>query len=351
METSSPVLPPEQEITIKLKCPRIWPMILALYVLGAIIPECVATFNTAPRSFLFNPLSFFFLTAFYGSANLLIRELIRGYPRRLTSLLLLGIAFGFVNEGMIAGTWYTVVPEGYLLLGGIDWAWAVALTAFHTIYSVILPIFLVEALFPAMARVAWLRRKGFIGFSVLFGLTTSLTFLQPAYRLERFLVFLTVIVLVIIALGLPFSEQSRPLDLGTLPGLGRLRLAGLVGTLLYFGSIFLVPAMLAHTLFPVSPMLSQVLIILSIFLVCAFLLVMVRRWSAHRAWGHRQALALITGALLPAILLSLFLPRMWLVAQPAATLPCLVLLLWAAYRERKLTALEMSRNYEGISKR
>ncbi len=31
METSSPVLPPEQEITIKLKRPRFWPMILALY--------------------------------------------------------------------------------------------------------------------------------------------------------------------------------------------------------------------------------------------------------------------------------------------------------------------------------
>lgn len=210
METSSPALVTEQATTIKLKHPRFWPMILALYVLGGIIPECVATFNTAPRSFLFNPLSFFFLTAFYGSANLLIRELIRRRPRGLTCLLLLGIAFGCVNEGMIAGTWYTVVPDGYLRLGGIDWAWAAALTAFHLIYSVILPLFLVEAFFPIVARVPWLRRRGIIGFSILFGLTTSLTFLLPTYRLERFLVFLAVIVLVVIAVRLPFSEQVRP---------------------------------------------------------------------------------------------------------------------------------------------
>jgi len=343
METSSPALVTEQATTIKLKRPRFWSMILALYVLGGIIPECVATFNTAPRSFLSNPLSFFFLTAFYGSANLLIRELIRRRPRRMACLLLLGIAFGFVNEGMIAGTWYTVVPTGYLRLGGIDWAWATALTAFHLIYSVLLPLFLVEALFPSVARVPWLRRRGFIGCSVLFGLTTSLTFLLPTYRLERFLVFLAVIVLVVIAIRLPFSEQVLPLDAEKLPSLGRLHLAGFVGTLLYFSTILLVPALLAHTLFIVSPMLSQVLLLLSILFVCIFLLVIVRRWSTRRAWGHRQTLALITGALLPTILLSVLLPQMWLMAQPAATISCLALLLWAAYRKRMRAALEKGR--------
>jgi hypothetical protein len=335
METSSCVLPPEQEITVKLKRPRFWPAILALYVLGGLIPECIATFNTAPRSFLFHPSSFFFLTAFYGSANLLIRELIRRRPRRLACLLLLGVAFGFVNEGMIAGTWYTVVPDGYLLFGGIDWAWAVALTAFHTIYSLITPLFLVEALFPALARVPWLRRRGIIGMSVLFGLTTSLTFLLPAYRLDRLLVLLVVIVLVVIALRLPLSEQVRPLEPGKLPGLGHLRLAGFVGTLLYFGAILIVPALLARTFFPFSAMLAQVLIILGILIVCAFLAVMVRRWSTRSAWKGSQALALITGAFLPTTLLSLFLPQMWLAAQPAVTLPFLALLVLAAYRKRK----------------
>ncbi|HEY0757211.1 MAG TPA: hypothetical protein VGD98_24870 [Ktedonobacteraceae bacterium] len=335
METPALTLSPEQEITVKLKRPRFWPAILTLYVLGGLIPECVATFNTAPRSFLFNPSSFFFLTAFYGSANLLIRELIRSRPRRLACLLLLGIAFGFVNEGMIAGTWYTVVPDGYLLLGGIDWSWAVALTAFHTIYSIIIPIFLVEALFPTLARVPWLRRKGVIGFSVLFLLTTSLTFLLPTYRLERLLVLCAVVILVICAVRLPLSKHIRSLEPDKLPGLGRLRLAGFVGTLLYFGAILIVPGLLAHTLFPSYPVLSQILIILSILITCAFLLRRVRRWTTRSSWRENQALALITGALLPTTLLSLFLPQMWLAAQPAVTLPLMALLLWTAYRRRK----------------
>jgi hypothetical protein len=334
MEISPLPLLPEQQITVKLKRPRIWPAILTLYVLGALIPECVATFNTAPRSFLFNPPSFFFLTAFYGSANLLIREVIRRRSRRLVCLLLLGIAFGFVNEGMIAGTWYTVVPAGYLLLDGIDWAWAAALTAFHMIYSIMLPIFLVEALFPSLARIPWLGRKGLIGFSILFGLTTSLAFLLPTFRLERLLVGLAVIVLALIALSLPLAESRRPSVEGQLPGLIRLCLAGFVGTLLYFGTILLVPGILSHTLFPIAPVLSQALIILSVLIVCTVIGMQVRHWTRRPGWQEKQILALITGALLPTILLSLLLPPMWLAAQPAITLPLLALLLWAAYRKR-----------------
>ena len=340
METPALVPLPEQEITMKLRGPRVWPAILALYVLGAIIPECVMTFNTAPRSFLFNPTTFFFLTAFYGSANLLIRELVRRRPRSLASLLVLGIAFGCVNEGMIAGTWYTVVPTGYILMGGIDWGWAVSLTAFHTLYSVILPIFLVEALFPTLARVSWLRRRGIIGFSVLLAFTVAFTFLLPTYRLERVLVFSAVIVLISIAVSLPVSIQQRRLDTRAVPGLGRLRLAGFAGTLLFFGAIIFLPALLAHILFPAHRVLTQLGIILGVLIFCACLLLIVRRWGRRRVWGHRQSLALITGALLPTILLSLLLPSAWLAAQPAATLPCLALLLWAAYRKRRSETLK-----------
>lgn len=229
---------------------RIWPAILTLYVLAAIIPECVATYNTTPRALLFNPTLFFFLTAFYGSANLLIRELIRRRRRRWACLLLLGAAFGFINEGIIAGTWYTVIPGGYAMIGGVDWAWAVALTAFHTLYSVVIPILLVEAIFPDLADRPWLKRRGLIGFSLLLALTTTLGLLAPAYRLDRFLVLLAVIVLTIIALRLPLVSKPGQQSAREAPRLGRLRVAGFGGTLLFFGAIIFVPALLAHTVAP-----------------------------------------------------------------------------------------------------
>jgi hypothetical protein len=59
-----------------------------------------------------NPLELLAIAAFYGPAVLLIREaLIRRRPG-WTSLVLLGGAFGFVNEGVVAGTWYVETPDG-----------------------------------------------------------------------------------------------------------------------------------------------------------------------------------------------------------------------------------------------
>jgi len=313
---------------------RIWPAILTLYVLAAIIPECVATYNTAPRSFLSNPALLFYETAFYGSANLLIREVMRRHPRGRVSFLLLGVAFGFVNEGILAGTWYNVVPGGYTLIGGVDWAWAVALTTFHTIYSVIVPILLVETLFPALADRPWLKRRGFIGFGVLLALTTSLAFFAPTYRLARFLVLLAVIALAIIALLLPLASPLRRQRPGMLPGLARLRIAGVAGTILFFCTITLVPAIGVHFIGPSRNNLAQVVYIVLILGVGIVLLNVAGRWSRRSGWGHPQTLALITGALLPGIILSLLLPQMWLAAQPAATLPCLVLLVWLTRRTR-----------------
>ncbi len=312
---------------------RIWPAILTLYVLAAIIPECVATYNTAPRSFLFNPATFFFETACYGSANLLIRELMRRRARSWASFILLGAAFGFVNEGIVAGTWYNVVPVGYTLIGGVDWGWATALTTFHTLYSVVIPILLVETLFPDLAAQPWLRRRGLIISALLLTLTTSLGFFSPVDRLARLLVLLAVVVLVGIALLLPQPARAAQISRSAALGMVKLHIAGFVGTLLFFGAIILAPAILIHIIPLTWHNPAQLFDILLIVAVGLFLLNTVRRWRrSDDSWKPRQTLALITGALLPTILLSLFLPQMWLAAQPVATLFCLGILLWSARR-------------------
>ena len=63
-----------------------------------------------------------------------------------------------------------------------------------------------------------------------------------------------------------------------------------------------------------------------------------RRWSDLAAWGRRQTLAVITGALLPAIALSLVLPAALRGLEPLATLPMLGLLTWLARRLGRDTA-------------
>ena len=75
--------------------------------------------------------------------------------------------------------------------------------------------------------------------------------------------------------------------------------------------------------------------ILYMILICGFFCLVVvigRSWSGRADWGRRQTLAVITGALLPAILMSLVLPAALRALEPFATLPMLALLIWLARR-------------------
>ena len=137
---------------------RTWPAVLPLYLLAALIPESIATGNTPVLSYLSNPVALLFLAAFYGGADVAIRELRLRRGLRWGGALALAVAFGFANEGVVAATWYRVAPTGYAYLGGVDVAWAVLLTLFHAVFSVVVPIALVQLMFPVVAGQTWVRR-------------------------------------------------------------------------------------------------------------------------------------------------------------------------------------------------
>lgn len=82
--------------------PRTWPAALALFFLAALIPEAVATCNSPPL-LLDRPADVLFLSAFYGSIALGVREFMHRHSARWASVLLLGMAAGAVNEGIIVG--------------------------------------------------------------------------------------------------------------------------------------------------------------------------------------------------------------------------------------------------------
>lgn len=148
-------------------------VVLALCLLAALVPETIATWSTSVAAIVANPLELLAIGAFYGPAVLLIREaLVR---RRLgwRGLVLLGGAFGVVNEGVVAGTWYTETPDGYAAVGQVVVAWAVALTLFHLVVSVLTPLALVDALFPSWASRPLLGRWGMILSAVVLVVMTS----------------------------------------------------------------------------------------------------------------------------------------------------------------------------------
>ncbi len=141
--------------------------VLALLLLAPAIPELLSGSTsltwvvTDPLRFLFGfPLDI----ALYGCGALLIREFAVAYHKGWASILLLGAAYGIAEEGFEVHTFFappaqTVGPLGiYGHLFGVNWLWALALTAFHATYSIALPILLTQLWFPQVKDARWFDR-------------------------------------------------------------------------------------------------------------------------------------------------------------------------------------------------
>jgi hypothetical protein len=310
---------------------------------AALIPETVATFNSPPLLLLTRPATYLFISAFYGSVALLVREYLRSRAARWAGILLLGMAAGAVNEGIIAGTWYKVQYPGYALIGGVDPAVATGLTVFHALVSTVLPIFLAELIFPDVADRRWLRPRGLTTFLVLLAATAALGFAPAADRADKLVVLGSVAAAVVIALTLPAgaarTQVPRPV-----PATGRLRLAGAAATVTFYVLFAVVPGLIAAGVPAAERGSWQVLIVLLMAVFCWEVVSVGRAWTSRPSWGQPQTLAIVTGVLLPTIIASVILPMALRSLEPLVTLPVLALLIWLGRRQRRNAALAASRS-------
>ncbi|MFI5272696.1 MAG: hypothetical protein ACHQ4H_06650 [Ktedonobacterales bacterium] len=320
---------------------RTWPVVVLTCLFAGLIPETVATSSTSPAKMIAQPISLPFICLFYGTALLLVREALLRRRLGWTGVLLLGIAFGVVNEGVAAGTWYTVLPTGYRFIGPVDLTWIVALTIFHTFLSIVLVAAFVECAFPAFAGRSLLRWPGITICAVLFGGFALLVALTPHYRAYRLLALALACALTLVALLLPgrgTRVRHGPLIASASeapPRLWTLRLAGFGVMCLYFVLIYLVPAIVASVARG-SLLADQFFDIALLLLFSGLLIWRGWRWfEATSGWTARHTLALITGALTFTILMSVLLPEGWALAEPLVTLPFFVLLLWLGWRARQ----------------
>jgi hypothetical protein len=114
------------------------------------------------------PLVLVFLAPLYGSAALLIREVIRRTGRGWPSMLLLAAAFGVVQAGVVDQSLFNPAYGRYdfqhpVHVGGLDVSlyWMLAFVSGHVVASMATPIALAEAWTrePARRR-PWLGRRG-----------------------------------------------------------------------------------------------------------------------------------------------------------------------------------------------
>lgn len=266
---------------------------LVLYFLAPAIGELLS--GSAPPIEFFNPSGLLLLPALYGSGAILTRELALRWEKRWPTILVLGLAYGIIEEGLMVKSFFDPAWPDLGLLGvygrwaGINWVWSLFLTIYHAVYSIATPIFLVELLFPERRNERWVGRRGMITLSllllavVLFGFFILTPYRPPA--LQYLMALVVTVGLYAVARRMPThwwirrTEPRRsPLWFG---------LVGFGSTLVFFFMHWILPEIGV----PVSlTMLAAVILVWMVVIV-------VRHMSGEGGWSDDDKLALTSGAL------------------------------------------------------
>lgn len=257
---------------------------LVLLVLAPFIAELLLGDISVKMLFIF-PI----LAAMYGAGILFIREIARRTGRGWPTILMLGAAYGFAEEGLGDMSLFDPNFAGQHLLAagrflGIGWPWWFYVITLHVVWSVATSIGLTEALFPARAGRPWLGKVGLTVSGTVFVLGLLLVHLTSDYRLAAWQALLSVALIVVAsALAFVLPRPGQPGRPGPVPA------AWLVGGLV------LVASAAFHVAFRTLPGFWPLAVDPVAYLAVA---VPVTLWSRRTGWGAAHRLAMVAGTTL-----------------------------------------------------
>jgi hypothetical protein len=239
----------------------------------------------------------------YGGAALIIREVARRAGRGWPTILLLGLGFGVLQAGLIDHSmfnpsyrdidyWPELFDPTFVPALGLSLDPALTFTTGHLIWSIAVPIAIVEALVPDRRTSPWLGRFGLGVTVVAFGLAAWVVlrwhldtegFVPTGWQLTG--AALVVAALVVAALSLRIGPRPATGHPAPNPWL-----AGAAA----FGVLVARPAAADFASSLVDEWLGFAV---SAALLGALALILVR-WSARAGWGPPHQLAFAGGALL-----------------------------------------------------
>lgn len=136
------------------------------------------------------------LAPLYGGGALLIRETVRRTHRGWPSILMLALAYGTLEEAFTTQTLFNpnylglnlhLLSHAYLPALGIGAWWTIFVLTLHTVWSISVPVELVEALVPERAATPWLGRTGLAVVAILFVLdAVSMTYFAIKHDPKHF---------------------------------------------------------------------------------------------------------------------------------------------------------------------
>jgi hypothetical protein len=266
---------------------------IGLFLLAPFVGEFLLgnlTFGELPLGMLLAPM--------YGCGAILVRELARRFGGGWPTIALLACAYALIEEGPVDQLLWNDSYAGANLLDGPSHlpqlGMSIELTqtvlALHAVWSICVPIAVVETFVPDRRTSPWLGRRGLITVAMLYVLGGVLVF-WGNYTEEHFIaspaqlfgIGVVIIALVIIAFAIR-KWQLPPVN-GQAPSPLLTGIAAMALTSVYWG-----PAVLVT-----SDWYEWVGVVVWT-LVAIVGVLMVSRWSRQRGWDDRHRFALAAGA-------------------------------------------------------
>ncbi len=184
---------------------------IVLSILSPVFGELIS--GSSPPLEFFNPLNFVFLWGLYGGGVLLMHELWVRWGRGYMRLMLLGMAYGMIEEGLAIKSFFDPnwmdlgILGTYGRVAETNLVWAIWLSIFHAVYSITVPILLIGIIYPEFGEKRLLTDRALEKVLAVFLATCTFIFLLlNPYTPPPVQYLLTMF---IIALFLKWSSEER----------------------------------------------------------------------------------------------------------------------------------------------
>jgi hypothetical protein len=153
--------------------------VLFLLLLSPGLPEYLSGSSQLQALIISPPLFAFQLFAnlgLYGPGVLLVREAMVRWRKGWATVLLLGAAYGILEEGVALSTLFNPNASVVGTLGyfghwaGVSWVWTAGVLFVHMIYSISIPILLLSMFIPRTRGESLLRNRGILAAFTVLGL-------------------------------------------------------------------------------------------------------------------------------------------------------------------------------------
>ncbi|MCO5998910.1 hypothetical protein [Actinoallomurus rhizosphaericola] len=261
---------------------------IALFLLAPAIGELLLGNLRVEETAAFLPV----LAPLYGGGALLIRETARRAGRGPATMLILGVAYGLVEEGLADQMLFNRHYAGHDEMGstyipalGMGGWLTIGVLTMHAVWSTNVGIALVEALVPERSETPWLGRRGLGVTAAVFAFGTVVT-IWGTHDDEHFFAAPPQLLGTAAAIVLLVVVAFRRRPAGPLPGAAPRPVV--VGGIAFAASY----AFLSTADLPGWWSVAAAVALLAAAIIIG------GRWSRKHGWGRMHRLALTAGALL-----------------------------------------------------